>query len=254
MKSTRLLVGTLTATLFSLGVAHAEFTWPRANTPNADTLAYRNFDGSLEGDGGRLILNALETPTQGGSKRLPAEPVFASGPSNLGQALSLKPENTLSTPKKIKLAEAAFTVSFWVKLSEPGFIGVITNPGGQDEKTLSIGLKVDQAGKLISSSKLGSSKWVNKSVASDLLDNQWHHIAVVVKPDAGGAGSNLKISENGNVLIDEQVDGVAPETFNVFFGAHPHEYYLPRAGLGAEMLVDELLIQGVALPEPHKPL
>ena len=253
MKSTRLLVGTLTATLFSLGVAHAEFTWPRANTPNADTLAYRNFDGSLEGDSGRLQLTALETPTEGGSKRPPAEPVFASGPSNLGQAISLKPENILSTPK-IKLAEAAFTVSFWVKLSGPGHIGVITNPGGQDEETLSIGLKVDQAGKLISSFKLGVSKWFNKSVASDLLDDQWHHIAVVVKPNAGGDGSNLKISENGNVLIDEQVDGLAPETFYVFLGAHPHEYYLPRAGLGAEMLVDELLIQGVALPEPHKPL
>jgi hypothetical protein len=202
MKSTRLLVGTLTATLFSLGVAHAEFTWPRANTPNADTLTYRNFDGSLEGDSGRLQLAALETPTEGGSKRPPAEPVFASGPSNLGQALSLKPENILSTPK-IKLAEAAFTVSFWAKLSGPGHIGVITNPGGQDEKALSIGLKVDQAGKLISSSKLGSSKWVNKSVASDLLDDQWHHIAVVVKPDAGVGGSNLKISENGNLLIDD---------------------------------------------------
>ena len=253
MKSTRLLVGTLTATLFSLGVAHAEFTWPRANTPNADTLGHANFDGSLEGDGGRLILSALETPTQGGSKRLPAEPVFASGPSNLGQAISLKPENILSTPK-IKLAEAAFTVSFWVKLSGPGHIGVITNPGGQDEKALGIGLKVDQAGKLNSMFKLGTSKWFNKSVASDLLDDQWHHIAVVVKPDAGGDGSNLKISENGNLLIDEQVDGVAPGTFGVFLGAHPYEYYLPRAGLGAEMLVDELLIQGVALPEPHKPL
>jgi hypothetical protein len=253
MKSTRLLVGTLTATLLSLGVAHAEFTWPRANTPNADTLAYRNFDGSLDGDSGRLQLTALETPTQGGSKRPPAEPVFASGPSNLGQALSLKPENILSFPK-IKLAEAAFTVSFWVKLSEPGYIGVINNPGGQDEKSLSIGLKVDQAGKLHSTFKLGISKWVNKSVASDLLDDQWHHIAVVVKPDAGGAGSNLKVSENGNPLIDEQVDGVAPENFALALGAHPHEYYLPRAGLGAEMLVDELLIQGVALPEPHKPL
>jgi hypothetical protein len=41
---------------------------------------------------------------------------------------------------------------------------------------------------------------------------------------------------------------------NVFLGAHPTEYYLPRAGLSAEMLVDELLIQGVALAEPHKPL
>ena len=245
MKSTRLLVGTLTATLFSLGVAYAEFTWPRANTPNADTLTYRNFDGSLDGDSGRLQLTALETP--------PAEPVFASGPSNLGQAISLKPENILSTPN-IKLAEAAFTVSFWVKLSGPGHIGVITNPGGQDEKELGIGLKVDQAGKLNSMFKLGTSKRVNKSVASDLLDDQWHHIAVVVKPDAGGAGSNLKISDNGNVLIDEQVDGVTPETFNVFLGAHPYEHYLPRAGLGAEMLVDELLIQGVALPEPHKPL
>ena len=110
MKSTRLLVGSLTSILLSLGVAHAEFTWPRANTPNADTLAYRNFDGSLEGDSGRLQLTALETPTQSGSKRLPAEPVFASGPSNLGQALSLKAENTLSI-SKIKLAEAAFTVS-----------------------------------------------------------------------------------------------------------------------------------------------
>jgi hypothetical protein len=76
----------------------------------------------------------------------------------------------------------------------------------------------------------------------------------VVKTDAGGDGSNLKISDNGNVLIDEQVDGVAPETFNVFLGAHPTEYYMPRSGLSAEMLVDELLIQGVALAEPHKPL
>jgi hypothetical protein len=253
MKSTRLLVGTLTATLFSLGVAHAEFTWPRANTPNADTLAYRNFDGSLEGDGGSLKLTALETPTENGSKRPPAEPVFASGPSNLGQAISLKPENILSI-SKIKLAEAAFTVSFWVKLSGPGYIGVITNPGGQGEKSIAIGLKVDQAGKLQSMFQLGLSKYVNKSVASDLLDDQWHHIAVVVKPDAGGAGSNLKISENGNLLIDEQVDGVAAANFTLFLGAHPHEYYLPRAGLGAEMLVDELLIQGVALPEPHKPL
>jgi hypothetical protein len=253
MKSTKLLFNTLAASLLSLSVSHAEFSWPRANTPNGDTLIYRNFDGNLEGDSGRLQLTALETPTENGSKRPPAEPVFASGPSNLGQAISLKPENILSTPK-IKLAEAAFTVSFWVKLSGPGFIGVITNPGGQDEKMLSIGLKVDQAGKLISSSKLGSSKWVNKSVASDLLDDQWHHIAVVVKPDAGGDGTNLKISENGNVLIDEQVDGVTPEDFVVFLGAHPYEHYLPRAGLGAEMLVDELLIQGVALPEPHKPL
>ena len=253
MKSTRLLVGTLTATLFSLGVAHAEFTWPRANTPNSDTISHWSFDGSLDIDSGRLKLDALETPTESGSKRPPAEPVFASGPSNLGQAISLKPENILSI-SKIKLAEAAFTVSFWVKLSGPGYIGVITNPGEQDEKALGIGLKVDQAGKLNSMFKLGTSKWFTKSVASDLLDDQWHHIAVVVKPNAGGDGSNLKISENGNVLIDEQVDGVAPETLNVFFGAHPHEYYLPRAGLGAEMLVDELLIQGVALPEPHKPL
>jgi hypothetical protein len=152
------------------------------------------------------------------------------------------------------LAEAAFTVSFWVKLSGPGYIGVIHNPGGQNEKSLGIGLKVDQAGKLNSMFKLGTSKWFNKSVASNLLDDQWHHIAVVVKPDAGGDGSNLKISENGNVLIDEQVDGLAPETFVVALGAHPHEYNLPRAGLSAEMLVDELLIQGVALPEPHKPL
>ena len=253
MKSTKLLFNTLAASLLSLSVSHAEFTWPRANTPNGDTLSYWSFDGSLEGDSGRLQLTALETPTENGSKRPPAEPVFASGPSNLGQALSLKPENTLST-SGIKLAEAEFTVSFWVKLSGPGHIGVITNPGGQDEKALSIGLKVDQAGKLISSSKLGTSKWVDKSVASDLLDDQWHHIAVVVKPDAGGDGTNLKISENGNVLIDEQVDGVTPETLNVFLGAHPHEYYLPRSGLSAEMLVDELLIQGVALPEPHKPL
>jgi len=111
MKSTRLLVGTLTSILLSLGVAHAEFTWPRANTPTDDTLIYRNFDGSLEGDSGRLQFTALETPTENGSNRPPAEPVFASGPSNLGQALSLKPENILSTPK-IKLAEAAFTVSF----------------------------------------------------------------------------------------------------------------------------------------------
>ena len=249
MKSTRLLVGTLTATLFSLGVAHAEFTWPRANTPNADTLAYRNFDGSLEGDSGRLQLTALETPTENGSKRLPAEPVFASGPSNLGQAISLKPENTLSFPKT-KLAEAAFTVSFWVKLSGPGHIGVIRNPVEGGEKMLVIGLKVDQSGKLYSSSKLGFSKWVKKAGASDLLDDQWHHIAVVVKPDAGGDGSNLKISENGNLLIDEQVDGVAPEIIALALGAHPTDG-LP---LGAEMLVDELLIQGVALPEPHKPL
>jgi hypothetical protein len=152
------------------------------------------------------------------------------------------------------LAEAEFTVSFWVKLSGPGHIGCITNPGGQDEKALCIGLQVDQAGKLNSMFKLGTSKWFTKSVASDLLDEQWHHIAVVVKTDAGGDGSNLKISDNGNVLIDEQVDGVAPETFNVFLGAHPTEYYMPRSGLSAEMLVDELLIQGVALPEPHKPL
>jgi hypothetical protein len=248
MKSTRLLVGTLTATLFSLGVAHAEFTWPRANTPNADTLGHANFDGSLEGDGGSLKLTALETPTENGSKRLPAEPVFASGPSNLGQALSLKPENILSFPKT-KLAEAAFTVSFWVKLSGPGYIGVIRNPDGGGEKSLVIGLKVDQSGKLHSSSKLGISKWVKKVVASDLLDDQWHHIAVVVKPDAGGDGSNLKISENGNLLIDEQVDGVAPEIIALALGAHPDG--LP---LGAEMLVDELLIQRVALPEPHKPL
>ena len=249
MKSTRLLVGTLTATLFSLGVAHAEFTWPRANTPNADTLGHANFDGSLEADGGTLKLTALETPTENGSKRLPAEPVFASGPSNLGQAISLKPENTLSFPKT-KLAEAAFTVSFWVKLSGPGHIGVIRNPVGSGEKSLVIGLKVDQAGKLHSTSKLGISKWVKKVVASDLLDDQWHHIAVVVKPDAGGDGSNLKISENGNLLIDEQVDGVAPEIIALALGAHPTDG-LP---LGAEMLVDELLIQRVALPEPHKPL
>ena len=242
MKSTRLLAN-LSATLLALGVAHAEFTWPRANTPNSDTLSHWNFDGSLEGDSGRLQLAALETPTENGSNRSPAEPVFASGPSNLGQAISLKPENILSTPK-IKLAEAEFTVSFWVKLSGPGHIGCI----------LSIGLQVDQAGKLNSMFKLGTSKWFTKSVASDLLDDQWHHIAVVVKPDAGGDGSNLKISDNGNVLIDEQVDGVAPETLNVFLGAHPTEYSMPRAGLSAEMLVDELLIQGVALPEPHKPL
>ena len=109
---------------------------------------------------------------------------------------------------------------------------------------------MDQSGKLYSSSKLGFSKWVKKAVASDLLDDQWHHIAVVVKPDAGGAGSNLKISENGNLLIDEQVDGVAPEIIALALGAHPTDG-LP---LGAEMLVDELLIQRVALPEPHKPL
>ena len=248
MKSTRLLVGTLTATLLSLGVAHAEFTWPRANTPNADTLGHANFDGSLEADGGTLKLTALETPTENGSKRLPAEPVFASGPSNLGQAISLKPENTLSFPKT-KLAEAAFTVSFWVKLSGPGHIGVIRNPVGSGEKSLVIGLKVDQAGKLHSTSKLGISKWVKKVVASDLLDDQWHHIAVVVKPDAGGDGSNLKISENGNLLIDEQVDGVAPEIIALALGANPD-----GLSLGAEMLVDELLIQRVALPEPHKPL
>ena len=248
MKSTRLLVGTLTATLFSLGVAHAEFTWPRANTPNADTLGHANFDGSLEADGGTLKLTALETPTENGSKRLPAEPVFASGPSNLGQAISLKPENTLSFPKT-KLAEAAFTVSFWVKLSGPGHIGVIRNPVEGGEKMLVIGLKVDQSGKLYSSSKLGISKWVKKVVASDLLDDQWHHIAVVVKPDAGGDGSNLKISENGNLLIDEQVDGVAPEIIALALGANPD-----GLSLGAEMLVDELLIQRVALPEPHKPL
>ena len=248
MKSTRLLVGTLTATLFSLGVAHAEFTWPRANTPNADTLGHANFDGSLEADGGTLKLTALETPTENGSERLPAEPVFASGPSNLGQAISLKPENTLSFPKT-KLAEAAFTVSFWVKLSGPGHIGVIRNPVGSGEKSLVIGLKVDQAGKLHSTSKLGISKWVKKVVASDLLDDQWHHIAVVVKPDAGGDGSNLKISENGNLLIDEQVDGVAPEIIALALGANPD-----GLSLGAEMLVDELLIQRVALPEPHKPL
>jgi hypothetical protein len=252
MKSTRLLAN-LSATLLALGVAHAEFTWPRANTPNSDTLSYWSFDGSLDSDSGRLKLDALETPTESGSNHSPAEPVFASGPSNLGQALSLKPENTLST-SGIKLAEAEFTVSFWVKLSGPGHIACILNPGGQDEKALSIGLQVDQAGKLNSMFKLGTSKWFTKSVASDLLDEQWHHIAVVVKTDAGGDGSNLKISDNGNVLIDEQVDGVAPETLNVFLGAHPTEYYMPRAGLSAEMLVDELLIQGVALPEPHKPL
>lgn len=253
MKSTKLLFNTLAASLFTLSVSHAEFSWPRANTPNGDTLVYRNFDGSLEGDSNSLSLVALETPTQSGSKRLPAEPVFASGPSNLGQAISLKPESILSTSRMTSRGQA-FTVSFWVKLSGPGYIGVITMPGGRDEKYLSIGLKVDQAGKLLSSSRLGISKVVNKSVASDLLDHKWHHIAVVVKPDASGAGSNLKISENGNLLIDEQVDGVVPETFRVFLGAHPHEYNLPRAGLSAEMLVDELLIQGVALPDPHKPL
>lgn len=252
MKSTRLLVGTLTATLFSLGVAHAEFTWPRANTPNSETLFNLHCDGNLEGGGAQGKFVVLENPSESG-KRVPAEPVFVPGAPNLGQAVSLKPENNIVASFKTQEPNE-FTVSCWIKVSTPGFLGEVLNPGGKDAKSLSIGMKLEQNGKIKFSIQLGTSKWVNKSVATDLLDGNWHHIALVVKPNPDGASSNVKISIDANPVLEEVVDGVAPEKFTVSFGASTYEFKLPRAGLGAEMLVDELLIQSKALPEPHKPL
>jgi hypothetical protein len=247
--------------LLSIGQAHADFQWPRPNTPGKDTLIYFPFDGSLNGslDGHdeKLDLFALEDMTKPGSKRHPDDAVFSESAPHLGKALSLKPENLLRFGRVKLQGDGEFTVSFWVKISEPGYLMCFSTRGVHaGPQHFAIGMKVDTAGILRFTSKIGESKWQNQSDYSRLLDGAWHHVAVVVKPDsAANSSSKVLVAINGEPLFDFTAEGVAQNVMGeLFFGCHPDEYYVERSGPGATCLIDEVLVQAKAIPKPNQPL
>lgn len=238
-----------------LATAAAEVQWTKPNTPSAETLAYFSFGDSLESDMPITVnLSMLQNLSEPSSAREPAEPEFSEGPVALGKALKLSPANLLSISGFKSIYPMELTVSFWVKISEAGFLCSIQNPGVYEEGALGISFKVQENSDLAVSAKIGSSKWVNGSVPTDLLSGGWHHFAAVVTPDPNGTASKLIVSIDGEPCFEAELDGVGPEKFVVFLGASPYEYYLERGGPGATCEIDELLIVGKALAEPNQPL
>jgi hypothetical protein len=243
--------------LVMVSTASAELKWTKPNSPSTETLALLPLDGSLDSSTekpNQAQFTQYSSDSDGGIARNPAEPEFSEGPSSLGKALKLNPDNLLLLGGFKSHTPLALTVSFWVKISDAGFLCSIQNSGVPEEELCKIGLKVNQDGRLVIQARLGLSKWTNEVVPSNLLTDTWQHVAVVVAPDENGTASNLTISVDGEVLWDSQVDGVGPEHFLVTLGLSPYEYTLPQGGPGAQCEVDEVLVVEKALPDPHKPL
>jgi len=242
---------------FSQGVASAEWKWSRANTPGAETLYYLPMNGSLEspiGASDSAKLTANEGSDASTLARNPADPAFSESAPNLGKALKLNPENMLVCGPFKSAAPLELTVSFWVKITEPGYLCSIQNIGISDENALQLGFKARNDGTLGILAKVGASDYIDKSVPCPLLDGTWHHFAVVLKPDPSGNTSKLKIAADGETLGEFDMNGVGPDRFSVTVGASLMEYHMERSGPGALCEIDELLVVEKALPEPNKPL
>lgn len=248
----------LTAAFLTLTLAPGAraFQWNGVNQPNASTLALFHFD---EGKGDRAANAAPDgsplafTSQKGGAAD--TSPTWAPQPPSLdgGKGKALRIEgNTMgfAGPKATAHAiegldpSAGLTVSFWFRAGpeeSPGVALVLMSTQNPRFEILFLVEKFPGTHRYFL--VYGKTRF---SGGKDLLDGDWHHVALVIAPAA--AGSTVRFFRDGEKVEEKAASEPPPGGKGILtVGGNPF------TGPGASFEMDELLIQGGVLTDFTKP-
>ncbi|MFZ4694548.1 MAG: LamG-like jellyroll fold domain-containing protein [Verrucomicrobiia bacterium] len=252
MKKRFLLVA---AFLAFASTTHA-FQWNGVNQPDASTLALFHFD---EGKGDRAAnaapngLPLAFTSQKGGVAD--ASPAWAPQPPSLdggkGKALRIEGKTMgFAGPKATAHAiegldpSAGLNVSFWFRAGpeeSPGAVLVLMSTQNPRFEILFLVEKFPGIHRYFM--VYGKTRF---SGGKDLLDGDWHHVALVVAPAT--TGSTVSFFRDGEKVEEKAAPEPPPGGKGILtVGGNPF------TGPGASFEMDELLVQGGVLTDFTKP-